>query len=314
MKKLIANEKAYQTFAAWISGERLPHAILLEGPPGCGKSTFARQLAMAALCEAPAAQKPCGICRHCVKMEKDIHPDFALYEGEGRTRSFHIETVRALRSRAFIYPNEAKRKVFLLRNIQDMSVQAQNALLKILEEPPDTMVFLCTCENKSALLETILSRVTTLALQIPTPAQCAALLPTLLPGHEEARYHDAALAAAGNVGRALVLLQSDSTGRSGEAKALWESLSSHRELDALAILAAYYKDRKSFSETLSAFRLVVEGFILNPTHTHTGRISPLRLMQILAIIDECMAVCAGNVNCSLLGSVFCARCMAIMKE
>jgi DNA polymerase-3 subunit delta' len=314
MKNLIANEKAYKTFAAWIGGERLPHAILLEGPTGCGKSSFARQLAQAALCEAPIPARPCGVCRHCVKMEKAIHPDFALYEGEGRAHSFHIETVRELRSKAFIYPNEAQRKVFLLRNVQDMSVQAQNALLKILEEPPETVVFLLTCENKSALLETILSRVTTLSLQIPTPAQCAALLSTLSPGYEESTYRDAALAAAGNVGRALELLASGSSGRSGEENALWESLSAHRELDALAILAAYDKDRKAFGELLSALRLVVEGLILTAARPDADRISPLRLMQIVAIIDECMASSAGNVNGSLLGSVFCTHCVEALKE
>jgi hypothetical protein len=140
------------------------------------------------------------------------------------------------------------------------------------------------------------------------------LLPALFPGLEEETYRDAALAAAGNVGRALELLASGSSGRSGEARALWESLSAHRELDALAILAAYEKDRKAFGELLSALRLVAEGFILTPFPADAVKISPLRLMQIVAIIDECAASCAGNVSLSLLGGVFCARCMAALKE
>jgi hypothetical protein len=94
---------------------------------------------------------------------------------------------------------------------------------------------------------------------------------------------------------------------------LWESLSAHRELDALAILAAYEKDRKAFGEVLSALRLVVEGMILNPARADTDRISPLRLLQIVAIIDECAASCAGNVNLSLLGGVFCARSVEALK-
>jgi DNA polymerase-3 subunit delta' len=79
--------------------------------------------------------------------------------------------VREVRVKAQRFPNEADRKVFLLKNVQDMTVQAQNALLKLLEEPPASVVFVLTCENKSVLLETIRSRVATIALHSQSEAE-----------------------------------------------------------------------------------------------------------------------------------------------
>ena len=89
-----------------------------------------------------------------MKMKLDIK----VYEGSGAARSFHIDVVREIRMDAYIRPNESDRKVYLLMGAQNLSEQAQNALLKILEEPPSYVLFLLVCKDKSALLPTVLSR------------------------------------------------------------------------------------------------------------------------------------------------------------
>lgn len=312
MQKLHGNERAYRTLAAWIGGGRLPHAILLEGPAGCGKTAFADEIAQAILCEGETA--PCSICRHCVKVKKGIHPDYLRFEGEGRARSFHIETVRELRSKAFVYPNEADRKVFLLRNVQDMSVQAQNALLKILEEPPETVVFILTCENKSMLLETILSRVTALQLELPSLEECGEVLRERFPEESEEKLRDAVTAAGGNMGRALELAEGGSSGLGETARTVWTSLAAGREMDALAVLSKFDRDRKGFLELAAALRSLVEGLVLSPEIGAVDRISPLLLMQIIAIIDDVAAACAGNGSISLLGCSLCARITAVLMK
>ena len=86
------------------------------------------------------------------------HPDIAVYGGKGGSRSFHVEEVRQIRDSAAVMPNEAQAKVYILDGADHMTEQAQNALLKVLEEPPSYVIFLLTCGAASSLLPTVRSR------------------------------------------------------------------------------------------------------------------------------------------------------------
>lgn len=148
--------------AAYLRSGRFPHALLLESADSETALSVAKEIAKAALCTGEV--RPCGLCRDCLKAERGSHPDILCYGGGGGARTFHIDTVREIRREAYVRPNEAERKALILRDVQEMSPQAQNALLKILEEPPKGVLFLLTCGNKAALLETVLSRVQALSL------------------------------------------------------------------------------------------------------------------------------------------------------
>lgn len=114
--------------------------------------------------EEPAAGVPCGKCSHCIKTALNVHPDMRLAEGGAGAKSFSVDTVRALRAEAFILPNEARQKVFLLHNAHTMTREAQNALLKLLEEPPSYLCLVLTAPAARLLLPTVISRVTPLPL------------------------------------------------------------------------------------------------------------------------------------------------------
>lgn len=163
---------------AMLTHQSLPHALLLEGGTQALRREVALELAQALLCESPphnpdqaslfgepeATSLPCNTCNHCHKALQNIHPDMHLAEGGTGARSFHIDAIRDIRRRATVLPNEAEHKIFVLHNAQSMTSEAQNALLKLLEEPPDYVCLILTAPARKLLLQTVISRVATISL------------------------------------------------------------------------------------------------------------------------------------------------------
>ena len=141
---------------AFASG-RVAHSYLLCGPAGSGKHTLTRILSAAMQCEGRSGKIPCGICSGCRKALEGVHPDIITVDDPDH-KAMTVDPIRAARSDMFIRPNEGKRKIYIIPRGQDMNESAQNALLKILEEPPDYGVFLILSTNAERLLPTIRSR------------------------------------------------------------------------------------------------------------------------------------------------------------
>lgn len=136
---------------------RFPHAVILEGSQQSGKNELARILARASVCQG-LNEKPCGRCPGCVKAQAGSHPDITVLDGETDPRAFPIDAIRKIRSDAYIKPNEAPCRVFVLLGAQNMAEVSQNALLKVFEEPPENVRFILTVSSSSALLPTVRSR------------------------------------------------------------------------------------------------------------------------------------------------------------
>lgn len=136
------------------------------------------------------------------KGKKQLHPDIYEYSAPGGANSFHIDKIRDIIADVYITPNEADYKIYILGNAHCMNENAQNALLKILEEPPGYAVFILTAENRSALLETVLSRAVVISVEGVSPKLGAEFITGL---NEDVDYNDAYNAVAalgGNIGRA----------------------------------------------------------------------------------------------------------------
>lgn len=141
---------------------RIPHACLIIAPDMDAALTQARNIAAAAICSGDG-KKPCGLCRHCRKSAAGIHPDIIsigrLIDDKGKKKKeIRVDQIRALSADACLLPNEAGRKVYIIEDADTMNIPAQNAALKLLEEPPLASVFLLCCQNAMQLLPTVRSR------------------------------------------------------------------------------------------------------------------------------------------------------------
>ncbi len=146
---------------------KVAHAYLFTGPSQVGRGTLARWLAQALLCEEEDASPPCGRCPACQRVAREIHPDLHRLHLDqvGSRRTLGIEAVREMRSGIAERPFYGRRKVYLIEDAECMTVEAENALLKTLEEPPPFVVLLLVALSDHLLLPTIVSRCQVLPLR-----------------------------------------------------------------------------------------------------------------------------------------------------
>lgn len=154
--KFTGSDAVKNRISCLLAEERLPHAIVLEGAPD-DTLVLARDLAAALVCKG-AGDVPCGTCPACKKAYLSSHPDIFEYVAKDVPKSFPVSVVRDVRADAYVIPNEADYKVYILGNASSMGREAQNALLKTLEEPPARVVIILTVSSKTLLLDTVLSR------------------------------------------------------------------------------------------------------------------------------------------------------------
>ena len=157
---LLGNDRLKKNLTESLARGHISHFYLISGPRGSGKHTLAKLLAEAILCEG--SYRGCGSCVHCRKMKNGNHPDFITVE-DPEHKNVAVKIVRQIREDMFVRPNEAAYKIYLFP--QELGIEGQNALLKILEEPPAYGVFLLLTDNPDKLLPTVRSRCTELKLQ-----------------------------------------------------------------------------------------------------------------------------------------------------
>lgn len=136
--------------------DRVGHAYIFNGPAGIGKRTVAGIFAGLLLCTDIHEGKACGICQACLLYGSGSNPDFRRTWLEDA--SIGVDEIREIQGDVIVRPMYSKRKVYIIENADKMTVQAQNCLLKTLEEPPSYVVIILTVSNYEAMLETIRSR------------------------------------------------------------------------------------------------------------------------------------------------------------
>ena len=149
-----------------FDSERLSHAYVVAG-------SFADTLAMAAVCSGRGA-RPCMECAHCNKASHGRHPDIMTISKPANKREILVEQIRELKRDVIVVPNEAEKKAYIIDGADLMNVNAQNAFLQILEEPPSHAVFILQSDAPDKLLPTVRSRCVELKTRVEEEAQDAA--------------------------------------------------------------------------------------------------------------------------------------------
>ena len=199
---LLGNSRLKQNLSAGLARGRVSHFYLISGPLGSGKKTLARLLAAAMVCRQE--NTPCLTCPACRKAMADTHPDIiTVTDPEHKTVA--VDIVRQVREEMFVRPNEADRKIYIFP--QALREEGQNALLKVLEEPPSYGVFILLSENPEQLLQTIRSRATELSLLPLDDTTLQQALQKEFPDAQQMALVAATARSGGYLGQAKTLLQ-----------------------------------------------------------------------------------------------------------
>ena len=223
----------------------MAHATLFTGESGIGKRTFARLLAQGLLCSSEG-EKPCGVCRECRRFLSKTHPDAHFPAPAPREKSIKIDALREMIDALSRHSLEGGKRVIVIENAERMTPQAQNCLLKTLEEAGEGTYFLLTSDIESALLPTIRSRCRVVRMQ-PWPEE--RIKKALLQrGVEESRAQALSRYCEGSLGRALQMQEDESYWTSRQL--VQRTFLSIRRTADIASAASLLKDQKDNGDRL----------------------------------------------------------------
>lgn len=297
---LLGNDRLKDNLTKSLAQGRISHFYLISGPVGSGKHTLARLLAAAILCRDVHA--PCLDCSICRRVLEGNHPDFITVD-DPEHKNVSVKIVRQAREDIYIRPNESDHKIYLFP--QDLGIEGQNALLKILEEPPAYGVFILLTNNPEQLLPTVRSRCTELALK-GLPERI--LMDELSREFPDASADSLAAAAArsgGYLGQARTLLaQGDAL--PPQTENFLTAFANKNSLDLTKTMAAMEKwKRDQLSAMLESWvNLLVEALAcrsgMRALHPMTKALatqrSPQDLLQAITCLQKAILYAQSNVS------------------
>lgn len=206
-KDIIGNDMIKDHFKKAIENNKISHAYILTGEAGTGRKSIANAFSMALLCER-GGKEPCMVCHSCKQVLSGNHPDL-IYVKHEKPNSIGVDDIREqINDTIMIRPYSSYYKVYIVDEAEKMTVQAQNALLKTIEEPPSYAVIILITTNQEAFLPTILSRCVQLKLKPLKDFTVKSYLVEHL-GVAEKEAEICAAFARGNLGKAIHLASSD---------------------------------------------------------------------------------------------------------
>lgn len=261
----------------------LPPSLIFAGPEGVGKRMAAVALAQLLNCQNPSDTDACGQCAPCRRIARDVHADVLTIE-PGDTGSIRIDQVRDAIERSAYRPFEGRRRVVIIDDADAMVTEAQNALLKTLEEPPPASTFVLVTSRPDLLLPTVRSRCQRLRFGRIAPADVAAVL---MRGHGYAapEAHAAASVSDGSIGLALAEGSEEFVEARDAAARLLEAVAGssdvRRRLDGAKALGGGASDRDELAHRLHALSSMVRDLGVLLSRADERRLANADLMPLL---------------------------------
>ena len=299
---LLGNDRLKENLTRSLSRGRSGHFYLISGPEGSGKRTLARLLAAALMCGAP--NRPCCQCAQCRKVLNGNHPDFITVD-DPEKKTVPVDLIRQAKMDMYIQPNEGQRKIYLFPRAQDMGIPGQNALLKVLEEPPAYGVFLLLADNPQKLLTTVRSRCVELSLS-PLPQELLRKeLHSRFPEVPNDTINAVYSRSGGYLGQALKLLSGEGS-LLPETEALIRAFASRDRMALAQVVVPMEKwQRDRLLEALLQWKTVLAealtcrggGAAVTPLARELSSArGPQDLLAAIRQLDKCIDYAQGNVS------------------
>ncbi len=277
-----------------------PHALLLTGQSGIWKEEFAATLAASLLCTA-TENKPCGHCDACHRASSGQHSNLYRLALAGDARSIKIEQLRELLSALSLHPLEEGRRVVMIIRVDAMTVQAQNALLKNLEEPESSDFFILTANNERAVLPTIVSRCQFVRLSVWPDDRVEQLL--ISRGVEKAQARALTQLAAGRPG---IAIAAEADRRYGDANTLADAtFFAVKKLSDIPAASMALKDARDTADLLLdlieqragfALRASIASRLSDSHHSEWSEASRSALSKLMEAVFAARKLKASNVS------------------
>ncbi len=235
---LIGNDSIKSRLSDAIINNTLPHALLISGPVGSGRKTLARAIALARNCEAKGlggANLPCLICNTCKRIAEENYTDVKYLRKSGGKASIGVEELRDFKEDMYLSATESQYKFYIIEEADALTPAAQNALLKVLEEPPRGVHIILISSSQDKILSTIKSRTQYIQMELFSVSDIKRHLITLSDKAERLSHvapdtlGAVAVASGGVIGRGLSLLDGEGGGEAEEDKRIISELVSSLE-------------------------------------------------------------------------------------
>ncbi len=291
---LAGNSKVKLSLENALKEKHLPHAILIEGDGGTGRHILAKYISQTIVCTEENI--PCGECHNCHLAITQNHPDITTVTLEKDKKSILVSQIRELKTNAFIKPHESDSKVFIIDFADTMNESSQNALLKVLEEPPKNTYFVLIAESKASLLPTVISRCVALSLNVPSFEEALNFI-SHNTNYSLEDISNALKDTRNNIGKSLELLKGKTDAKTGlAAKEFLQSALRNDQWGMLNILIPFEKNRIETESFFKDLKLnIVEEIKNNPKGVRSS--SLLKFYDRLSQLEKSLVT---NINLPLL--------------
>ena len=332
--KIFGNDGIKSRIGHSIELGNFPHALLISGADGSGKLMLAKEIASALNCENRSSKNhslPCHICNTCKRIADNNFLDVKIVEKEKDKATLSIDEIRKMRDDMMLSATESDYRIYIFKDAHLMTVQAQNALLKILEEPPDGGIMILLADEADKILTTIKSRVQAISMQRFKYNELDLFLSSSataksLKARDPEGYSSVIAYSEGNIGKAIELMSTeafeDVKEKSNQIKSIISVFAKKTSYARIKeVITSLPSSRKELSELIEALinalsELITvkygnnSGCLYTDPETAQKTAKEIGVKRLLSIYDLTLSLhgdCSKNANVSALLSDFAAR-------